>query len=514
VSAGAARSEEPLRIGEIRIQCLDVFAPEEEARGWVYRVADALHTETQPSVVRRFLLFDEGDPFDPALLAQTERNLRALPFLKAASVRAGPPHDGRVDVDVVTQDSWTTEVSLNLGRGGGVTTWAAGVTESNVLGLGKELGFLYDEGVERTNRLIEYNDPALFASYWSAGLLYADSSDGSRRRVRVLRPFVSSVDPLSGEGLWDRAQMDNRIYASGVVASEYSQRHEQALVSAGLAIAPNARWAQRLTAGVNFFRDAFQPLPDRPDDSLPAPRDFRYVFVGWESVESDYVTQKYVNRGERFEDFNLGTRVAAQFAVSPKAFGAPVTSFAIAAEAGSGWRIGRGAFLQAGGAFRTRLQGGMQNAILTGRIALVWQHSTRLLQTTVAQVVFDRGWNLDRDVQFFADGDHGLRGYRLYAFEGDRRILVNVEHRFFGGFEILQLFSLGAAVFVDSGAAVPPGVPLSLSSLRTDAGVGLRIGISRAASNTVLRLDCAYAFDPDPLGRRGWLVSFSSGQAF
>ena len=71
----------------------------------------------------------------------------------------------------MTQDSWTTEVSVNLGRGGGVTRWAAGVTESNVLGLGKELGFLYDEDVERTNRLIEYNDPALFASYWSAGAL-------------------------------------------------------------------------------------------------------------------------------------------------------------------------------------------------------------------------------------------------------------------------------------------------------------------------------------------------------
>jgi hypothetical protein len=187
---------------------------------------------------------------------------------------------------------------------------------------------------------------------------------------------------------------------------------------------------------------------------------------------------------------------------------------AVAAEASSGWRLGPRAFVQAGGTFRTRLDGGVQNAILSGAIALVWKHRSRLAQTTVARIQLDRGWNLDEDVQFFADGDHGLRGYHLYAFEGDRRIVLNFEHRVFGDFEVLQLFTLGAAVFVDTGTAVAPGEPLQFSSLKTDAGAGLRIGIARAASNTVLRLDAAYAFDADPLGRRGWLVSFSSGQAF
>jgi hypothetical protein len=491
-----------------------VFTPEEEERGWVYRAADALHIETQPSVVRRFLLFDEGDAYDPELLAQTERNLRGLPFLRSATVTAGPSHDGVVDVDVVTKDAWTTELAVNLGRGGGVTTWAAGITEQNVLGLGKEIGFLYDEDVERTNRLIEFNDPALFASYWSAGFLYADNSDGSQRRVRIQKPFVSSLDRTAAQGLWNRFRQEDRTYADGVVASEYAQKHEQLLLSGGLALAPGSSKAQRLTVGINFFQDEFEPLASQPDAVLPAPRDFRYVFVGWESVVSDFLTESFVNRGERREDFNLGTRLAAQVGVSPKAFGAHETSYAVAGEVSTGWRIAPGAFLQAGAAFRTRLQGGIENATLAGTVTFVWKHPTRLLQTTVAQVLLDRGWNLDGDVQFFADGDHGLRGYHLYAFEGDRRVLVNLEHRFFGGFEILQLFSLGAAVFVDTGAAVPPGEPLRFSSLKTDAGVGLRIGISRAASNTVLRLDCAYAFDADPLGRRGWLVSFSSGQAF
>jgi hypothetical protein len=514
LAASAARAQEPLRVGEIRIQSLDVFSPEEERRGWVYRLADALHVETQTAVIRRFLLFREGDAYDPERLAQTERNLRALTFLKSARVTAGEAHDGVVDVEVTTQDAWTTQLELHLGSGGGETRWAAGVTESNLLGLGKELGFLYDEDVERTNRLIEFRDPALFGAYWSGAFLYADNSDGSRRTVRVARPFASTFDRLSAEALWDKNWTQERIYGSGVVESEYTRRHQQVLASWGLAVWPGAFRARRLTAGIDFFQDDFMHLPGRPDDALPVARDYRYVFVGWEDTASDFVTTNYVDKAERVEDFNLGARYAVQAGVSPAAFGAPSTTFAVSGETSRGWRLSPAAFLRGQAAFRTRLDGGAQNATLSGALTFVWKHPTALAQTTVVRLEVDRGWRLDQDVQFFADGDHGLRGYRLYAFEGDRRIVLNVEHRIFSGTEILQLFSLGAVAFVDTGTAVPRDQPLKFSSLRTDAGLGIRVAISRAATNPILRLDCAYAFDPDPLGRRGWLVSFSSGQAF
>ena len=415
---------------------------------------------------------------------------------------------------VTTQDAWTTEIGLHLGRNGGRVHWAAGLTESNFLGLGKEVGFQYDDGVERTNRSLEFSDPALLGPYWSGAALYEDNSDGSRRRVRVAKPFVSPADRLAAEALWDRQQLEERIYAGGEVASEYARRHQRVRARWGTALAASPLRADRLTLSVDFFQDDFRNLAGRPEDPLPQARDFRYFLVGWERVSSDFVSTDYIDRAERVEDFNLGLQLAVEGGVSPKGFGAPSTTFAAAGRASQGWRVGPSAFVLAGVSFQTRLDGGVQNGVLSGSVRLAWKHRGRPLQTTVARLAFDRGWNLDRDVQFFADGDHGLRGYRLYAFEGDRRIVVNLEHRFFGGFQVLQLFSLGAAVFVDTGAAVPPGTPLAWSSFKTDAGAGLRLGIARAASNTVLRLDCAYAFDPDPQGRRGWLVSFSSGQGF
>src|SRR5262249_26992387 len=220
----------------------------------------------------------------------------------------------------------------------------------------------------------------------------------------------------------------------------------------------------------------------RRGDVLPEGRDFRYVFVGYENVANDFVSASYVNRDQRVEDFNLGRRVFAELGLSPTFFGARDTTWRLAGGLGGGWRIGARSFVRATGAFRTRWDGGIRNGILTGTLLLIWKHGGRLLQTTVARVQADRGWNLDRDVQFFADGENGLRGYRLYAFEGTRRLIVNVEHRIFGGFEVLQLSSLGAAAFVDAGAAEPASAPLRWSSLKKDAGVGLRIGIARAAN--------------------------------
>jgi hypothetical protein len=513
--ARAASGQEPLRVGEVRIEALDVFTEEEEGRGWLYRAADAIHMETQTRVVRRFLLFHEGDVYDAVLLAQSERNLRALGIFKSVRVQAKTPHDGVVDVDVVTQDAWTTQVQVHLGSSGGETTWSAGLTESNVLGLGKQISFLYDEDVERTNRFLEFHDPALLGPYWAGGFLWADSSDGNQRRFQLGKAFTSTLDPYSSNVLFDRHLLEDRIYADGVIESEYSRQRQELRFAFAEAYAPGPLHAGRLTAGIDFVRDTFQPLADRPEDVLPENRDFRYVFVGWETVSTDFVSENYVNRGERVEDFNLGTRLAVEAGVSPRAFGVDQTTWEVAGEASRGWRIGPGSFLRARASFQTRLlPEGTQNSIFSGTLTFVWKHPTTLLQTTVAQVQVDRGWNLDKDVQFFADGDHGLRGYRLYAFEGDRRIIINVEHRIFGSAEILQLFSLGAAVFVDSGTAVAPGEPLNFAALKTDAGAGLRIGIARAAFNSVLRLDAAYAFNADPLGRHGWLVSFSSGQAF
>ena len=510
----AAAGQPPLRVGRITVRSVNVFSPEEASRGWLYRAADAVHIETRESVIRKFLLFREGDPYDAKRLAETERNLRALPFLKAASVLPGLTHDGLVDVDVTTQDAWTTQPGISYGKKGGVTTYSFSFEEKDLLGTGRSAQVSYGKDPDRINRFVEYKDPYFFGPYWNADFLYSANSDGTEEAARIGRPFFSFVSPWASDFLLTHLSQDDKIFENGVESARFRQSHREVHLRYGRAITASDERARRLTAGFELLKDDFEHAPDHPLDVLPDGRSFRYLFLRYEDVANDFLKLNYVNRDSRFEDFNLGRSFVATFAVSPAVFGLDRTTEFLRVGGSQGWRLSSSSFIQAEIGFHTRLASGVQNAVLSGTVSYVRKFNTRLLQTLVSHIQFDEGWNLDREIQFFADGANGLRGYRLHAFEGNKRLVWNVEHRLFTGREILQLASLGAAVFFDTGAATPAGRPLKISEFKSDVGLGLRIAISRASTNSILRVDAAYPLNPDPRGRRGWLISFSSGQIF
>ena len=511
---GTAGAQDDLRVGTITIRTLNVFSPEEASRGWPYRWANALHITTRPSVIRRFLLFHEGEPYNAELLAQTERNLRALTFIKLASVVAQAPHDGVVDVVVTTQDGWTTEIGGNFGSKGGVTTYGVDLSEKNVLGTGKQVSFSYDKGTERTTRSLAFTDPYLFGPYWYGQLVLANASDGFEQSLEIARPYYALTTPWAMDAVLDNLRQNEKLYANGELDEEFRQDHKQVTLLYGKALQASLARARRLSAGFDAEEDDFQNLPDRPDDTLPDPRKFRYVFLQYDDISNDFLKMNYVNRDLRFEDFNLGRSFSLRLGVSPAVFGAPETTGLGRVTVSEGWRLSLRSFFLGSVAYQTRFGPINSNAVVTATGFLAYKFDTKLLQTFVARLQVDRGFDLDHDVQFFADGETGLRGYRLHAFEGDRRIILNFEHRIFSGREILELVAPGAVAFVDTGTAVPSGQPLTIHSFKTDAGVGLRFGIARAPSNNILRIDFGYAFNADAQGRKGWLVSFSSSQAF
>ncbi len=512
--AGPAAAQTDLRVGTITIRSFNVFSPEEAASGWFYRLADALHVTTRTSVVRRFLLFREGDPYDAELLAQTERNLRQLPFIKLASVVPATPHDGVVDIQVVTQDGWTTEIGGSFGSKGGLTTYGVDLSEKNVAGTGRQVSIGYDKGSERTTRSFGVTDPYLFGPYWTGNLFLTTTSDGHEQNLEIERPFYAFTTPWAVDASLDNLRQNEKLYRGGEVDEEFRRDHKSVILLYGRALWASLTGARRLSAGFDGEQDDFERLPDHPDDALPDARKFRYLVAQYDDVSNDFLKMNYVNRDLRFEDFNLGRSFSLRLGVSPSALGAPETTGLVQGTVSEGWRLGARSFLLASVGYATRWGPVHRNGILTATGFLAVKLDTNLPQTFVARLRVDRGFDLDRDVQFFADGETGLRGYRLHAFEGDKRIILNVEHRIFSGMEILHLVAPGAVAFIDTGAAVPPGQPLKLSSFKTDAGLGLRFGIARAPSNNILRIDFGYAFNADAQGRRGWLVSFSSAQAF
>ncbi len=502
----------PLRIGTIRVQSLDVYSPAEELRGGFYRLTDKLHIETRPSLIRGFLLFKEGDPYIPERLEETERNLRALSFLKSAKVTAEAPHDGVVDVTVVTQDSWSLEPASDAGMKGGVSTFGVSLTDTNLLGWGRQLGLSYDKGVTRNRAAIDYRDPALPFPYWHTRLTWAQNSDGFERTAGVIKPFYSFTTPSAFTFFFTNLRQHDTLYEAGRVSEIFAQHHQEAIASYGVALAPNDYTANRLTFGYHLLFDSFGDTHRNPYDFLPGDRKFHYLFTRFDRIDNDFVTMDYVDRDMRLQDFNLGEQFSTELALSPRSFGSPSTTGLVRVSEARGILLRPGSFVLPQAGFETRLDHGLQNGIVFAGAKYVHRFDTDRPQTLVGRIVVNSGWRLDHDVQFFADGGNGLRGYRLHSFAGSRNIIMNLEDRLYLGRELLQLVSPGVVAFVDSGNATYGGFA-RLMRLKTDIGIGLRLGLPRTPKNS-LRFDVALPLNRDAFGRRGVVVSFSSGQAF
>jgi outer membrane translocation and assembly module TamA len=493
----AFAAAQPLRVGKITINSVDVYSQKEAAKGRFYRAADALHIETRDSVIRKFLLFREGDEYRPERLAETERALRALHFLKSASVTASEPHDGVVDVTVTTQDAWSIAPETQAGNRGGESTYGASITDSNLLGLGKEVSVSWDKTIDRTRLAVDYQDPAINSNFWSTHLAYGHNSDGYDRRFQLRRPFYSFATPWSAEVTWLAFKQDDRLFADGNTIEKFQQEHKLLQLDYGIAMHPSDTRANRITGGIRFIDDRFS--------SVAQDRRFRYMFARWDKVENEFVKLNFISKDIRYEDFNLGEQTSAEAAISREAAYARVAT-------SSGHAFSDHSFVMPSVAFESRFNGGPQNSIASGNLFFVRRYGFEHPQATVARVNVNYGWRLDRELQFFADGVTGLRGYRVHAFAGERAIVMNLEQRLYLGREILQLASPGVVAFVDAGNATNGGLP-QLMRLKVDAGIGIRIGLPRTPKN-LLRIDLSYALQRDARGRSGLLLSVSSGQAF
>ncbi|HYX19976.1 MAG TPA: POTRA domain-containing protein, partial [Thermoanaerobaculia bacterium] len=476
--------------------------------------ANALHVVTRESTVRRWLLFSEGDVYDPALVAESERLLRAVGLFRSVSITAMPPGpDGSVTVRVRTQDAWTVHVGLSAGRGGGQTQGGVTLGETNLLGTGRQLFFGWAQDPQRTYRHVEFTDPYFLVPHGTASIAYASNSDGGQKAVAFSRPFYAIATPWSGAAGYSDLSLDETLWAPGGAARDvYHAQHLQLGLSYGLAVWRGPSGAARVSVGFDARTDTFG---GGDPALLPEDRRFRTVSVGIETVGNAYLKWNYVNRDDRDEDFLLSPHLSLRGGISPRSFGADHTTALVGATVEGGLAIGASALLTGRATFDTRLGStGLENGVLAAQLGFVRRFDTPLRQTFVARLAVLQGWNLYRDQQIFLDSAAGLRGYRLYAFEGDRRAVVNLEQRFFSGRQLFGLISPGAVVFADAGLVGGPGTPVRLGEIKTDAGVGLRFGMSWAPVVNVFRIDAAYAFRPDPAGHRGWLVSFAAGQAF
>ena len=486
-------------IGKILVSSKDIFdLSDPKENYWPYRLANKLHVVTREDVIRRELLFREGDLYRQALIDESERNLRSLNVIYHVKIRPVAYHDGVVDLEVSTQDTWTLRPSVRFSRAGGDNAWGFSFSEQNLAGRLKLLMLSRKSDVDRTTTAIQYFDPRLFGSRYSMRATFAESSDGETRGLGFSRPFFALDTRWAANASWLDFTQVSKLYSEGDVSSEFNQDTESLNLSYGISTGLVGNRVVRFNLGYGYERNDFSRDSDQEGfGTLPVPEDQKFSgpVLSLETLRTRYITVTNYTQFDREEDFNLGNDFTASAWLSLRDFGAARSEVILNFGDAVGIPLTQSANFFYAGMLSGRVGSGeASNVVLSQILETYWRATFR--QTFYARLGMDVGIHLDDQNQFLLGGDTGLRGYPTRQFSGDRRLLLTLEHRFFSNVEILRLVRLGAAGFFDIGNAWY-GSSQRVSDLHPDLGIGLRFAVSRSSVATIGRLDLAYSIDAE-----------------
>ncbi len=512
-------SESPT-VDTITLEIDDVFDLSDPRENSVfYRLADRLHRNTRPSVIRRQLLFHPGETFDPQLLAESERLLRQSTYLSDAEIVSLPVVDHRVDVVVRTRDTWSFKGGVNFGRGGGANHSSLELTDSNLLGLGKKIVLKKTFGIDRDSLLTRYEDPNLLGSRSRLSVVFSDNSDGENWRFALGLPFFA-LDSRRALGL--AASSDRRVvplYRRGLVVDRFFQESRHFEVFRGFSRGLVGDRTHRWTLGLTFEEERFSSAPaselaaTEPTVVLTN-RTLAYPWIGFERVGSTFLKERNIDLIGRTEDRLLGTSFKARLGVSPEALSDDRSRVVFETQLRHILAPSDDSLVE----LTTDVSGrwasdDFENVRWTGEAR--YYHRVWDRHRFFARLGLAADYRRDSERQLLLGGDSGLRGYPLRFQDGDRQFLLTLEQRFFTPWSLFRLADIGAAAFFDMGRSWTPGAPSDDGSgVLKDVGLGLRLGLNRSSTGSVVHLDLAFPLDEagGDLKRVQWLVS--SRQSF
>lgn len=504
--AGAQETPEPAAleaegyvVGEITLDRGDVFDLDDPAENnWLYRAVNRYHIVTRDHTIRKQLLFGPGDLYDQRVIEETERLLRANKYLYEANVEVTGAADGKVDLTVHTRDVWSLMPEFSISRTGGETRTRYGLKESNLLGRGQSLRLLRDDDFDRDEKTIEFSDQRVGSNWWSLLARISDNSDGHAYVFSLVRPFYALDTRWAGGGRAWQDDRRTRLYQYGEETAEYRHERDSAYLFRGWSRGLVDGKARRWTAGVVYDDNRFSEVPDSSFETfVPDDRKLVYPFVGFELVESGYVTTQNRDQIDRQEDVQMGLTVRGSLGWASESFGSDRDAAIFSASVSQGFgSLEKTALLLSSWTSGRLESGDLVNTTLSMSARYFRRQSEKRI--FYAELSGTAGKSLDADNLVELGGDTGMRGYPIRYQVGESKLLATVEQRYFTDWYPFRLARVGGAIFADVGRTWGSN-PLGADNRDwlANVGFGLRLALTRFSANQVVHVDLAFPLSDD-----------------
>jgi hypothetical protein len=474
-----------------------------EARYWAYRIANTLHVETRHNVIRRELLMDVGDPYDSALVAESERNLRALGIFRDVQIDSEMTDSGVV-IRVRTADAWTTTLGMSVTTSGSQSVVDLSLREGNLLGTRTVAQLAYRNDPDRSSVLLGFDTPRAIADRVGLGASVVDRSDGRAVTASLRLPFLSLSSRSGGSLIASEFQGRVLQFRDGGVADSLWREFAVLHADAAFAVVASPRGFARVGVVAQVVRDDMVPLEDR----TTIPRTRSATAGPYLAVRRPRFIRAYnIERLERVEDFDLGFFTTVTLLAAPSAWGYDRN--------GIGASLGSGIGLQFPGGFArfgvraSALQTaeGTDTATVEGAATLAGQRGQHHL--VVLHGSAGRQRNAVPGREFDLGLGEGLRAFPSHAFTGDQYFVLAAEYRLLVWPRLFGLVGVGTAAFAGHAGAWDRG---DTKRTGTELGVGLRVASIREVGG-IWRLDLSRRLAGAGFAG-GWVASLGRGFVF
>lgn len=486
--------------------------------GWAYRLANTLHFRTREDVIRREILFEPGDCYDPIVLEESERLLRGHDFISRVDVFAIPQPDGSYHVVVDTQDEWSTQIDLRVRMEDGPSFEGGRLRELNVLGTGRALELVYLRRDANREYGAGYSTPQLLGTRWELAGAGGRTRAGTFVEQSIAYPFVGELGRWAARQSFERRDryFDYTTHRDGQPLHLLLPVHAAHF---GMAALGRTGRIGRLTlfgAALSYEELSFPRGEeglrlvesddyddDRPADAgwaEPIRRQLRpieslrfYLLFGQRNVT--WVKRRGLDSMRGEQDIRLGSEI--EFALGRSLPGRRndhglFTTLTLyhGLETGGLTTMGR---MQIDGR-REVVDGGparWEDVFIEGEAVGYWRPGRDSRHTLALRLAGIGGWSTRTPYQTTLGGDLGVRGYDRDRFPGGRLFVASLEDRVYFGWPFSRMLDLGGTAFLDVGRIWAGDAPFGTDSdWKASAGLGLR-GAFPAGSRTTIRLDIA-----------------------
>ena len=472
---------------------------------------------TRESAIAPFLLIKQGDQCTELMLRESERVLRAQPYLADAKAVVTPATNGTVRVDFSTTDD--IRPILGLGTKGGTPTRIK-LGSANLAGYGMALAAQWQQGFAfRDGWALRYTNYHAFGRPYLFDTQLERSPLGEIATGTLSQPLYSQFQRVAWSATF--AQVNSfQSFLRGEDVAPLSLDVERT----GWQV--NAVY--RIGGGAN---GVFGGMQVGGDHVKPADAGVIITDKGFVDDPDTTLARRYDTQDRTLVSAILGARALRFF----KAQGFDALEGAqdvangmqmggiVGHGVGSsfdGWFVGSQMYV-GGGTPRSfigmqasvqadREAGDWSDVIAEGRLA--WYNHPTKRRTRILSVEYSGGWDTSVPFELRLGTDRvGIRGYDDSQTSGGRRAVVRFEDRLvFPGFK--QYFGMGGAAYIDAGKMWAGDIPFGETvNPRVGAGLGLIIAIPRSSRQN-LRVDVAAPLVSDAGSKWGVTFTISSGR--